>query len=202
MTGGSFLASSIQRVTVCTEGRTRTRLRRLLISAIAVGKLLRIAKSQFVDGAYARGAQQFGIFPADAFDPHTINSRHPIEHALFRRAGFGRDLEPLFRRLWQAATSRSWFNPIRFEDRGDLRPDLLNSVMGYPITCPRNLPSNIANSLKQIVRDRELPPRPRRSSHCLSSRAHRPARCGRHPAPRSCSAPPTSSACRRPPSRS
>ena len=75
--------------------------------------------------------------------------------------GFGRDLKALFRRLGEPQQADRGANPIRFEDRGDLRPDLLNLGNGIPHHVPPQPSVQRRNSLKQIVRDRELPPRPR-----------------------------------------
>src|SRR6202795_496228 len=88
-----------------------------------VDQVLGVAEFELVDGFDADGAQQLGIFPTDAFDPHTVGGGDPAENALGIGAGHFGKLQPLFRRFGRAQKPDGGANPFRLEDRGRVRPD-------------------------------------------------------------------------------
>ena len=136
MRGCSFLAFSIQRSTVFSFGSRRTSLR-LIGFPHLFDEVLRIAELEFVDRLDAGGAQELRIFPADALDAHAVGGGRPVEDALVVDADLRGDLEPLLRRLGRAQQADGRANPLRLQDRGRVRPDAPNSVMGYAIdVCP------------------------------------------------------------------
>ena len=112
--------------TVRSAGRTRTRLRLVLISAMAIASFFGLRNFNSFAVRTPAAPQQFGIFPADALDAHAIGGGHPVEHVFLGRADLQGDLEPLFRRLRRAQQAPGRADPIRFQDRGNIGADPLN----------------------------------------------------------------------------
>src|SRR5271163_436878 len=136
MTGGSFLASSIQRVTVFTDGRTRTNLRLALASDMASASFsgLRKRSSLTVRTPATRNSSEYSqpmpltrMRSAAVTQSRTFFSGAPVFTAIFNRC---------FGVLARCNKETVVLIPSDFRIAATSVPIPWMSVMGYPIDAP------------------------------------------------------------------
>ena len=124
------MALSIQRLTMATEGSTRTSLRLVLAATILSTNFCWVAVLEFLGGFDANGKQQLGVFPPDAFDPHTIRGSHPTKHVLVADPDFLGNPQALLRRFARAEKADRGANSLPLQEFGGIGSDGLNFTDG------------------------------------------------------------------------
>ena len=112
------MALSIQRLTMATEGSTRTSLRLVLAATILSTNFSGLRYLSSLAVLTPTASNNWAYSPTDAFDPHTIRGSHPTKHVLVADPDFLGNPQALFRRFARVQESDRGANSLPLQKFG------------------------------------------------------------------------------------